>query len=303
VIVVSNLLKVIAAFVAGVVVALGGALVYVRTSEMLHPPPVVQPVSANDQLTQTPAQLPTPPPAAAEEPAPAPPAKSTPAKHTGDNTPAPKPAAKHAPVPVKVRDSAPAVRATKPVPHNEPIQIAQNTQPSPAPMNPAPASAGGDSNQLTLPQPPPPGYSDPQSSTPESAPAPTPAPRTPHVVTLPAGTTLNIRLGETLSTDHNYTGDTFRGTLDTPIIMNGFIIADHGSRVLGRIVNAQKAGHIEGAADLNLTLTEKNTTVAQRAAIKTTPNDRKGPRGSNPRRKNRRWSGAGRHYWRYCGRR
>ena len=280
-IVVSNLLKVIAAFVAGVVVALGGALIYVRASEMLHPPPVVQPVSANDQLAQTPSQLPAPPPAAAEEPAPTPASKSTPAKESDDSTPAPKPAAKHTPAPVKVRDSAPAARATKPVPHSEPIQIAQNTPPSPASMNPAPAPAGGDSNQLTLPQPPPPGYPDPQSSTPENAPAPIPAPRTPHVVTLPAGTTLNIRLGETLSTDHNYTGDTFRGTLDTPIIMNGFIIADHGSRVLGRIVTAQKAGHIEGAADLNLTLTEINTTDGQRVAIQTNTNDRKGPSGSN----------------------
>jgi hypothetical protein len=268
--VVSNLLKVIAAFVAGVVVALGGALIYVHASEMLHPPPVVQPVSANDQLAQTPAQLPAPPPAAAEEPAPAPPAKEA-------EEPTPKPA-KHVPTPVKVHEPAPLAHGNKPVLHSDPIQIAQNTPPA-APVNPAPPPASNDSNQLTLPQPPPPGYSDQQSNPPESAPAP--APRTPHVVTLPAGTSLTIRLGETLSTDHNYTGDTFRGTLDAPVIMGGFIIADRGSRVLGRIVNAQKAGHVEGVADLNLTLTEINTTDGQRVAIQTNTNDRKGPMGSN----------------------
>jgi hypothetical protein len=282
--VVSNLLKVIAAFVAGVVVALGGALIYVRASEMLHPPAVVQPVSANDQVAQTPAPPPTP--AAADEPAPAaadqaaPAASDQPAqapRAKDAEEPASKPT-KHAPAPVKVRDSAPASHASKPVPHSEPIQIAQNTPPA-APVNP-PAPTNNDSNQLTLPQPPPPGYSD-QQAAPERAPAPTPASRTPHVVTLPAGTSFTIRLGETLSTDHNYTGDTFRGTLDAPVITGGFIIADRGSRVLGRIVNAQKAGHIEGAADLNLTLTEINTTDGQRVAIQTNTNDRKGPSGSN----------------------
>jgi hypothetical protein len=269
VIVVSNLLKIIAAFVAGVVVALGGALIYVRASEMLHPPPVVQPVSANDQLAQLPAQPPPPKQAPAEQ-APLPP----PAKETDEAEPVFKPVKRTVPVAVKVRETSAPPRVTKPAPaHNEPIQIAQNTPPAVAPA--------GNDNQLSLPQPPPPGYSDQQQPNTENNVTDQPVTRQPHVVTLPAGTNLNIRLGETLSTDHNYTGDTFRGTLETPIIMDGFIIADRGSRVLGRIVNAQKAGHIEGASDLNLTLTEINTTDGQRVAVRTNTNDRKGPMGSN----------------------
>jgi len=269
VIVVSNLLKVIAAFVAGVVVALGGALIYVRASEMLHPPPVVQPVSANDQLAQLPVQPPPPKQVPAEQ------APPPPANETDEPKPVSKPVKRTAPVAVKVRETAPPPRVTKPAPPpSEPIQIAQNTPP-------AIPSQNADSNQLTLPQPPPPGYSDQQQPNAEdNVAAPAPA-RQPHVVTLPAGTVLNVRLGETLSTDHNYTGDTFRGTLETPIITGGFIIADRGSRVLGRIVNAQKAGHIEGASDLNLTLTEINTTDGQRVEVRTNTNDRKGPAGSN----------------------
>lgn len=268
-IVVSNLLKVIAAFVAGVVVALGGALIYVRASEMLHPPPVIQPVSANDQLAQAPAPAPPPPQALADQALPAPPANET--DETG---PVSKPVKRTAPLAVKVRETAAPPRATKPAPiHSEPIQIAQNTPP-------ALPSANSDSNQLTLPQPPPPGYSDQQPNAQNNDTAPAPE-RQPHVVTLPAGTNLTIRLGETLSTDHNYTGDSFRGTLETPIIINGFIIADRGSRVLGRIVNAQKAGHMEGVSDLNLTLTEINTTDGQRVVVQTNTNDRKGPSGSN----------------------
>jgi hypothetical protein len=264
------LLKVIAAFVAGVVVALGGALIYVRASEMLHPPAVVQSVSANDQSAQLPAQPPPPQQAPAEQAVP------LPAKETDEAEPVSKPVKRSAPVAVKVREPAMPSRVTKAAPvHSDPIQIAQNTPP-------AVPSQSADTNQLTLPQPPPPGYSDQQPSSAENNAAPPPAPeRQPHVVTLPAGTNLTIRLGEALSTDHNYTGDTFRGTLETPIIMNGFIIADRGSRVLGRIVNAQKAGHVEGVSDLDLTLTEINTTDGQRVAVQTNNNDRKGPAGSN----------------------
>jgi hypothetical protein len=85
-----------------------------------------------------------------------------------------------------------------------------------------------------------------------------------------------VRLGETLSTDHNYTGDTFRGTLQAPIIMDGFIIAEKGSKVLGRIVTAQKPGRVQGVGELTLTLTEINTTDGQRVKIETGSVEKKG---------------------------
>ncbi len=53
VIVMSNLLKVIAAFAAGVVVALGGALLYVHTSEAIHPAGVVRSALATDPPVQS----------------------------------------------------------------------------------------------------------------------------------------------------------------------------------------------------------------------------------------------------------
>ena len=47
-----NLVKVVAAFVAGVVIALGSARIYVRVSEMVHPQPVAlepAPVDAGNE--------------------------------------------------------------------------------------------------------------------------------------------------------------------------------------------------------------------------------------------------------------
>ncbi len=109
--------------------------------------------------------------------------------------------------------------------------------------------------------------------------APMPAPAEPHVVTLRAGTVLSIRLGETLSTDQNYTGDTFRGTLLSPVIQDGFIIADRGSKVLGRVVNSQSAGHLANVAAITLAVTEINTTDGQRVRVETSVFNRLG--GSN----------------------
>jgi hypothetical protein len=100
----------------------------------------------------------------------------------------------------------------------------------------------------------------PQLGTP-AQPDPPPAPA-PHVVTLQSGTNLVVRLGETVSTAHNYTGDTFRGTLDVPLVIDGFIIADKGSKVLGKVASAQKAG-------LQLTIVEINTTDGQRVPVET----------------------------------
>lgn len=268
----SNLLKILAAFAAGVVVALGGALIYVRASEMLHPPPMVRSVSATDTAADNlPAAQPQQNTAnTIQEPAaPAEAAESTPARvHKAVKKQTPVVAIRKTPAPVPVSKPAPGPA------ERVPIQIAQNTQPSPV-ASPAPETSSNES--FAMPQAPPPsGYE--QQAQPQAQPAPAaPAVPQPHTVTLAAGTMVSVRLGETLSTDHNYTGDTFRGTLQSPIIQDGFIIADRGSKVLGRIVNAQKAGHLEGPADLNLTVSEINTTDGQRVSVQTNTNDRKGP--------------------------
>jgi hypothetical protein len=110
-----------------------------------------------------------------------------------------------------------------------------------------------------------------------NAPVAPPPPPQPHTVTLQAGTNLIVRLGETISTEHNYSGDTFRATLDRPIVLDGFVIADKGSKVLGKIVAADKAGKFEGTANLQVTLTEISTTDGQRVRIETGFFNKKGP--------------------------
>lgn len=272
----SNLLKVLAAFAAGIVVALGSALVYVRVSDNVHSRAVTpvaatasqQPATAaapaaDPAPEQTPEAAPQQPAAPAAEPATATPAKSVPTHPKKHKAPR---------APVKDLAAEPPV-APAPQPPRAETQIAQNTPPAipaatPVPAVNEPASAPG------------PQSTTPAEAQPEAAPAPPPPPQ-PHVVTLPAGMNVVIRLGETISTDHNYSGDTFRGTLDAPIIMDGFIIAEKGSRVLGHVIDAQKPGRVQGVGNLSLTLTEINTTDGQRVSIATNSVEKRGPSSAN----------------------
>jgi hypothetical protein len=80
--------------------------------------------------------------------------------------------------------------------------------------------------------------------------------------------TLPVRLGESLSSEHNQTGDTFTATLDAPLSAGGFVIAEKGARVEGRVVEAQKSG-VKVKATLALELTKLNTSDGQHVDIKT----------------------------------
>jgi hypothetical protein len=94
---------------------------------------------------------------------------------------------------------------------------------------------------------------------------------------LASGTDITVRINENISTNTNYTGDTFTASLDHPIIVDGFVIADRGSRVIGRVLKAEKAGRVKGVADLSLALTQIHTTDGQTVNIQTTPWDKEGP--------------------------
>lgn len=252
----SKVIKVVAAFVGGVVVALGSALIYVRVNEMAHPEPAVATQASVPVTSQNVSDGDAPSQAPAAEPAP----KIHPRKRKASTT-----LSRHVIVPEASLPNEPS---------NAPVEVAQNIPAAPPVVTSHPAPAVND-GQYSEPQPQLQASPGQQPQTTYNPPAPA-APQ-PHVVTLPAGTNLAIRLGETLSTDHNYTGDTFRATLESPIIVDGFIIADRRSKVLGRIVNAEKAGRVEGVSDLTLTLTEINTSDGQRVRIETGAYDKRGP--------------------------
>lgn len=144
--------------------------------------------------------------------------------------------------------------------------LAQNRPYPSAPESHPPAPPATENRPAPI-QPGPPPSMPPQVN----EPAKPPAPRTPHMVTLAAGTLLSVRLGETLSTDRNETGDSFTATLDQPLIIDGFVIAERGANLKGRVVESLKAGRVKGLSQLALELTEIKTGDGQQVAVQTEP--------------------------------
>jgi hypothetical protein len=65
-----------------------------------------------------------------------------------------------------------------------------------------------------------------------------------------------VRLGNTLSSDRNKAGDSFTAILDQPLVAQGWVVAQRGQTVVGRVADAQKAGRVQGVSQLAVELTE-----------------------------------------------
>ena len=160
----------------------------------------------------------------------------------------------------------------------EPAPVAP-PKPRPAPRyTPVPPPPAAPEHQpevaiVTAPVPsPPPVAAPPMRSSPLPAPEPPPPvakPREPREVTLRAGLPITVRLDHTVSTDRSRPGDTFTASLTEAIIEDGLIIADRGARLEGQIVDARRAGRVNGRSYLALELTEIHSDDGQTVSIDT----------------------------------
>lgn len=211
------------------VAAIGGALLMKVTQR-----PAAVPVAT--------AEAPAPP---ATAPPPAPPAPIAEAELPAAAEPA-KPSAMAKPARVK----APVARKDSPAPVAQPQPVkeaAAVVAPPPPPVEAAPAPARPERETPRRPEPPP----------------------EPHKVTLNAGTIFPVRLVDGLTTERNVSGDTFTGTLDKEVIVDGFVIAERGARVDGKVVASDRGGKVKGVAFLSVELTRIRTSDGQTIAVQT----------------------------------
>jgi hypothetical protein len=96
-----------------------------------------------------------------------------------------------------------------------------------------------------------------------------PAPPQPKTVTIPAGTLLSVRVDEALSSSRNQTGDSFRATLDQPLVIDGFVIAERGARVEGRVSEVDAGGRVKGLSRMAVELVRLTTADGQRVRLQT----------------------------------
>ena len=73
-------------------------------------------------------------------------------------------------------------------------------------------------------------------------------------VTVPAGTSLQVRLGGTISTGTTEAGTAFEGTLAEALVVNGTTVAPVGSSVAGQVTHVVSSGRLTRPAELSLVL-------------------------------------------------
>jgi hypothetical protein len=75
-------------------------------------------------------------------------------------------------------------------------------------------------------------------------------------VTVPAGTSLLVRMIDSVDSNKNHVGDRFRASLEQELAVDGVVVAPKGADVYGRLAEAKEAGHFEGKSQLKLELTD-----------------------------------------------
>ncbi len=74
-------------------------------------------------------------------------------------------------------------------------------------------------------------------------------------VTVPAGTSIPVRITETLNSKTTEEGASFNGTVARDVVAGGVVVIPSGSAVSGRVTDAKDAGHFKGHSALTIELT------------------------------------------------
>lgn len=179
---------------------------------------------------------------------------------------------------ITVTPNTPPVSATtttpQPMVQPEPIQQprARVQPPQPAPVvRQAPVAAGNIAPQV-------------QRSAPveraQVAPPPPPAPAF-RSVTVPAGSTLPVRITQTLDSESANAGDSFSGALATDLVQDGLVVLPRGTAVSGTVTDAKDAGRFKGQSRLSIQLTSISRR-GQQISVSTEPVVKEGAaRGKN----------------------
>jgi hypothetical protein len=153
----------------------------------------------------------------------------------------------------------PASTAANLAPPPPPRPPARPPKPARTPATPAlpavvPASAGAPAptqDPASNPGP----LHDPAAEKPSApVPPPPPPPPQPVTVTIPEGTIVTIRTIDPIDSSVNRTGQTFRASLDAPIVVGDRIVVPKGLNVNLKLVDASSAGKFKGRSELTVSL-------------------------------------------------
>jgi BON domain len=110
--------------------------------------------------------------------------------------------------------------------------------------------------QATVPPQPPAPASQPEAAAPPQPPPPPPPPPQPvyKELAIPSGTTLPVRMTQTLDSATTQEGTSFSGVIASDILIDGLVALPAGTAVSGRVDAVQEAAHYKGQALLTVSL-------------------------------------------------
>ena len=145
-----------------------------------------------------------------------------------------------APAPQETPKPAPAVQRDPPP---------KRHRASPRPVSEvASAGAGADAAGMAM------AHQDSAPAPVQVVPSTPPPPPPPQKVTIPAGTTLAVRLVDAIDSEKNQPGETFRATLNSPLAVDGEVAIPAGYDVEGHLVDVKSAGKFAGQSVVVLQL-------------------------------------------------
>ena len=92
----------------------------------------------------------------------------------------------------------------------------------------------------------------------------------PETLTIPAGTVIQIRTSDWLSSDNNKKGDEFVATLAQPIVADGWVVMRRNQNLVGQVTDAVRAGRVKGVSKLQLELSRLTLVDGQLVPVQTT---------------------------------
>jgi hypothetical protein len=88
---------------------------------------------------------------------------------------------------------------------------------------------------------------------------------------IPAGTTLNVRMIDALDTGKTQKGDSFRASLDRAVVVDGRTVASKDALVRGTVTDVVSSGRLKRPASLTLKLTQVTLSNGRMVPVETSP--------------------------------
>lgn len=146
------------------------------------------------------------------------------------------------PPPAETAEAAPPVEETKPSPASAPKSRRREPRDRRMPSSSSDTTSAAPVAAMTPPA--------PVAVVPSTPPPPPP----PKKVTIPSGTTLAVRLVDTIDSETSQQGQTFHATLDSPLAVDGEVVIPSGYDVEGHLVEVKSAGKFAGQSVVALQL-------------------------------------------------